>query len=84
MRARPSQIMAQLRKEGDLGVKDAWSAYRLLRDRLSQEGERMSFAALKRHPRLTSGAVKLAAGEMLEPDENDFWELTVNYAGEYE
>ncbi len=79
MRARPARIMAELRSEYGLTVRDAWAVYRGVRDTLPGK---LSLAALDRY----SGKVRRVVRDMLEPMPEDFdydyeWEITVEYEG---
>lgn len=88
MRARPPRIMAEIRKEYELSVRDAWQVYREFRDVLKESGAKPSLAALGREEQTVKGIVE----EVTAPPPEDFYddglsdydydyEITVAYEG---
>lgn len=84
MRAHPARIMAEIRSEHGLTVREAWEVYRGYRDNAPGKP---SLAGLHRHERLVKEiANDVRRGfpeEMYEDYPDDFydWEVTVEYEG---
>lgn len=87
MRAPPARIMAAIRHEHDLTVKDAWAAYRNARDFMAHKGEKPSLAALTGKGRYANRVEEFAIS-VKAPDsdwfdyyegESDIWEITGIY-----
>lgn len=87
MRARPARIMAVIRHEHGLTVKDAWAVYRNARDFMAAKGEKPSLAALTGNGRYADRVeeVAIAIKEPLDDwvdyyeGESDLWEITGIY-----
>lgn len=79
MRARPSRIMAEIRSEYGLTVRQAWAVYRDFRDQLPGKP---SLANLERHRVSVQGLVLDRFGEPYpDIDYDSEWEVTVEYEG---
>lgn len=81
MRAKPARIMAEIRADYGLSVRDAWSAYRGFRDSITGKP---SLAALGRNERMVRDLVSDIRGEDYEPEDFDSdygydWEVTGIY-----
>ena len=87
LRAAPSRIMATIRHEHGLTVRDAWAIYRDARDFMASKGEKPSLAALTGNGRYAGRVEEIAiaikqplddSGDYYE-GESDIWEITGIY-----
>jgi len=80
MRARASRIMAEIRHDNGLTVREAWQVYRGFRDNIAGKP---SLAGLERHARLVREIVGDVRGGFPDEDYPDYgqedWEVTVAY-----
>lgn len=87
MRAAPARIMAVIRHEHGLTVKDSWAVYRNARDFMASRGERPSLAALTGKGRYADRVEQVAISIKAPADdwfdyyegESDIWEITGIY-----
>jgi hypothetical protein len=85
MRAYPARIMAEIRSDYNLSVREAWAVYRDMRDYLKTRDEKPSLAALERHKGPLNEIVEIKTiplgDEPTDYDdyESDYWEITSLY-----